>query len=88
MGPPENSTKSREAKVKVKTEPENTHTQQRRKEPAFASGPKFAGAYRSLTGLKFSGHRTNDFNDTLDSIVIYVGDIYDHEMEITLMEQK
>ena len=88
MGTQEKNSKSREAKAKVKKDPGKLKNQYNRKKPSFAPRLKFDRSCRALTGQTFSGHRTNNFNDTLDSIMIYVGDIYDHEMEITLMEQK
>ena len=82
---PENHSKRKYSKVKVKPEQVRYQMQHHRKKPLFKPRRNFARAFGALMGQTFSGHRPDDFKFTLDNISIYAGDVYSHETGMTLM---
>ena len=84
MGPPENNTASKEAKVKDETDQLKFQMQHLWKKSVFTPKPLFDGACRALTGRTFSGHRPKGFKAPLYNISIYFGATYGHDMGMAL----
>ena len=88
MVPPENNSKIREAKVKVKMDPGNLKNKKHKKDLEFAPRCKFSGACRALKVQIFYRHRPDNFKATIENITIYVGATYVHDMGITRKDRK